>query len=290
MEIKSKMVQFLLCTTLVSMVCSCAKNDELVENKTSLRKLPQSSIDYGTLHNEILDACLAECQNQINPDDYVSVYVNYELYAAYSNIIARGANDYAYRVYGDTVPFGVITCPGEYWNQWIAQYSYMSQNLPGADSAFNLTIQLFDDCIDMVYGGVEVNETYWTDLIGNIDNHLWDIYYQCEPLCATIDEREALEVMCSVMAGSCAYWSDTTKMEAWRELAWNAQCQYLNLRSLDESAFEQYRIDYKMSTKEKVKEFVVTDGMAALSAAYMGPHCALSAAGLFSAIVALSWD
>ena len=146
-KIKNKMVHFLLCTVMyVSVLTSCSNElvKQDVDNATMpQRRLPQVSLDYGEMHNNLLDECLALCE-EIDPLDYVVETIDdenfYSLYAAYSDVILQTTHDVTCTVYG--VDFNVfgntsISSPLEYTTLQ-NQLNIEEHECPGMDSAFQI--------------------------------------------------------------------------------------------------------------------------------------------------------
>lgn len=314
MKLKSKMVRFLLSTVVVaSMLCACTEdvtkpnvNDEVVS--VERKRLPQVRPDYGELHNSLLDECLVACQGiDVNPYTVKNAEDAhfYDLYAAYANEISQVARGYLTTAGGDAsiIPgnnnVNAITTPQNFWTYSEEQREFIAQNFYAGDSALNQIESLLDSYLELVNDEVDLEyDPYWQELAGHIEDYAEEIYLDCEPLCATDDERESLEIMLSVMVGSFNYWTDADRMAAWRDLEWNAKCKYLNLNELPEIELEEQHIDNEKSTKEKVCEFVREDINGAASGAALGAlfagvgaiNGAIAIGSICSGLTALSWD
>lgn len=305
---KNKMVHFLLCTVMcVSVLTSCSNElvKQDVDNATMpQRRLPQVSLDYGEMHNNLLDECLALCE-EINPLDYVVETIDdenfYSLYATYSDVILQTTHNAIYVLYGVDFNFGGITSissPSEY-TALQNQLNLYEQECPGMDSALHSVENLFAYYAEQIPNETGfVENYYWLELSANIDEYAEDIYATCEPLCQSEEEREGLEVMLSVLIGSFNYWSQSENMEAWGELAWNANCHYLNINNMEETEFENFHANYTLSNREKIFAFVMADyegakigcGIGACFAGVGAGYGALAVGSICSGLVALSWD
>ena len=307
-KIKNKMVHFLLCTVMcVSVLTSCSNElvKQDVDNATMpQRRLPQVSRDYGEMHNNLLDECLALCE-EIDPLDYVVETIDdenfYSLYAAYSDVILQTTHDVTYTVYG--VDFNVfgntsISSPLEYTTLQ-NQLNIEEHECPGMDSAFHSVENLFEYYASTLSNNIDFTDNpNWLELCTYIEDYVENIYVTCEPLCLSEEEREGLEVMLSVLTGSFNYWSQSENMEAWGELAWNANCHYLNLNNMDETEFENFHETYTLSSWEKVLAFAIADckgakwggKIGAIFAGVGAVHGAIAGATICSGFVALSWD
>lgn len=304
MKMKSKMVRFLLSTFVIaSMLCACTNDviksdvDEVsVQRRIRPNRPSQINLEYGLLHNDLLDACLAECQHQIDPNDYRVYSVNdtnfYRLYATYTNVIKETIFEIMETEYGEiALPIGTIEAPGDFWEQSANLRQQVEMNSPGLTYALNLAEELFEEHVDLIPDDAVLEEDpNWIELTENIEVYAEDIYAESEALCQTEEEIETLKVMLSVMVGSFNYWSNPEKMAAWRDMEWNAKCKYLNVNELPEIELEEQHADNAKTTKEKVISFVKEDALGVLAAYGLGPHAALAAGGFFSALEALSWD
>ena len=312
MKFKSKMVRFLLSTVVIaSMLCACTNdviNPEV--DKVSVQRMvrpnrpSQINPEYGMLHNDILYACLAECQYQINPNDYIVYSINdtnfYSLYAAYTNLIKEKIFEIMDEEYGEiALPIGTIGTPQDYWLHSNYLRSQIEMNCPGVTFALDLVEELFEEHLELTPEDAVLEEDpYWIDLAENIEGYAEDIYTESEALCQTEEEIEVLGVMLSVMVSSFNYWSDAGNMAAWRDLEWNAKCKYLNLSELTEIELEGEHADNEKSTKEKVCEFVREDINGAASGAALGAlfagvgavNGAIAIGSICSGLTALSWD
>lgn len=304
MESKSKMARFLLNTVVcASMLCACT-NDVIksdVDGVVSMQRhrLPQVRPDYGELHNILLDACLAVCQG-VDTSFYVVEDAEdggfYDLYAEYSAQISYVLCEYLSTNGGDVtiIPSvnggNAITTPQEFWSYQEIQRGYIMQNFIAGDSALHSVERLLDTYAELINEeAILYEDPYWQELAENIDDYAETIYSDCESLCITDEERESLEIMLSVMAGSFDYWSNPEKMAAWRDMEWNAKCKYLNVNELPDLELERLRAENKKTTGEKLVEFILADATGAGATSISGP-CSLALAGFCSAAIALTWD
>lgn len=308
-KIKNKMVHFLLCTVMyVSVLTSCSNElvKQDVDNATMpQRRLPQLSLDYGEMHNNLLDECLALCE-EIDPLDYVVETIDdenfYSLYAAYSDVILQTTHDIMYLTNGgnfdllDNIEFNT---PDDFINYRNEQRVLIAQNYPGIDSAIHSVENLFAYYSEQIPHNTGFEENYyWLELTTQIEDYAEDIYVTCEPLCLSEEEREGLEVMLSVLIGSFNYWSQSENMEAWGELAWNANCHYLNINNMEETEFEYFHANFTSSTLENIFAFVMADyegakigcGIGACFAGVGAGYGALAVGSICSGLVALSWN
>ncbi|MBQ7997387.1 MAG: hypothetical protein IJ249_06945 [Paludibacteraceae bacterium] len=300
--IENKAVRLLLSTLVcVCMFVSCSNDlstQEMDNLTTPKRRLPQVSYDYGEAHNYMLDLCLEAC-NDINPTDYMVESADdenfYALYAAYSDVITQLACEYLDIHGGDHTMIPnqydgyAINTPQAFFSYRNAQREAMEQNWLAGGMALHLIETALENHISTINDYIE-DDPYWMNLTDSIEIYAENIYAECEPYCESEDDRQYLEAMLSIMIGSFNYWSDTSRMAAWRNLAWNANCHYLNLNNMEETEFEHFYAQYCNSTKQQVKNFVLTDLAFGISGMPFGPYCAVALAFFASGCEAWSWD
>lgn len=307
MRKKNKMACILLYAAVSSTIfCACTEKESVVENKFEKDKqnLPQVDIQYGEIHNGLLNLCLEECYNIYAEDYFIldSTDVNYyQLYAEYTRMInATICNEMEISgaAYDDFDQNLAVLTPTNFWELRYYQRQLIAENFHALDMAITLVEDLFSTRIEMISDGELEGNIYWSDLVDSIEIYAENIYSASVDLCESEEEFEGLNIMLGVMVGSLQYWADDNNITAWRMLSWDANCHYLDGLNLESDEYEQLQEDYCKKTGEKVVDFVLAD---VTGAAYggqigsifpgVGTLCGMLAVGsICSGLVALSWD
>ena len=303
-----KTIRFMLSALMIAALCACTNDGMESENqnkisKPTAKRLTQVCLDYGQLHNDLLDSCLLSC-NQVQIEPYLVSSTNdegfYSLYAQYMENIIGIVGNYHESMGGDMsiLPSPEdISTPQEFLEYKHSLIEQITGNFPAGEYALEQVDDLFGYYLNHINGEVPlISDPYWIELSGHIEDFADDIYLHSLDLCTTDEEREGLEVMLGVMVGSFNYWSSPEKMEMWRELAWNANCQYLNL---PEGNPEISQAESWQTVLREVIDFVTTDATGAEIGWWLGTVVcpgvgstggAVMIGAITSGAIALTWE